>query len=583
MSDFSALSVGLSGLEASQMELDVVGQNVANADTAGYIEEDVDLASATSVQDSGYASSTSGLPGDGVDIEGVQNTSDTYLAQQSYSAQADEGMLTAEQTGLEAVQDNFPDVTGSGISADLTTMWSAWSDLANDPSDESDQETVVQDATSVTDALNQTSSALSTLSSETVQDATTTLQQVNQYASQLASLNQQIAAAGSGSSSAASLEDQQNEIISELSSDLGVTVSYNSDGTANVYAGTEALVSGTTSQSLSLTNTGTSTDPSYALVWSNDQSTYQPSSGSLAGMLEVVNTYVPQYQSGLDTVAQSLMGSVNYLMSTGYDADGSAGQPFFLGTGASDIEVNPAIVDDPSLIASASSPVSAGSTGTSALASSTTITTGSDDTLNYTLGGTAETLTIPAGTYSASDLAAAVESASGGNLTATVDSSGDLVLAGSGGQTVSVSGGDAASGLGFSVATNNDGTIAAEVGELPNSESVTMLEPSGGWQNGLSATDWTTGATETTGTEADYAQNQLVTSVGQATSDVSSALTDQQTTTSDVNSALQSATGVNTDQQMADMVLYENAYDASAKFISTVGTVLQSLISMVNS
>ena len=581
MSDFSALTVGLSGLEANQMGLDVVGQNVANADTAGYVDEQLNLSASPMVQQSQYAGSASGLPGNGVQVAGVERMSNTFLQQQSYAAQADQGTLTAEQTGLQSIQNNFPDLSGSGVSAELTQLWSDWSNLANNPSSQPTRATLVQDATSLTSSLNQTYSALSALSSQTVQDVTTTLQQVNQYAKQIASLNQQILAAGSGSTSVADLQDQRDAIISKLSKDLGVTVGYNSNGTANVYSGTEALVSGSSYQALSVANTTTSGGAAYSLVWSQDGSSYQPSSGSVAGMLEVANTYVPQYQGSLDQVAQSLAGSVNYLMSTGYDLNGNPGQPFFLGTGASNIEVNPKVAADPSLIAAASTPVQAGSTASSALATSTTITS-SNDTLNYMLGTASETFTIPAATYSPSQLAAALQSASGGNLTATINASGDLALAGAGGQAVSVTGGDAASALGFLVASNQDGAVAASVGELPNTQNVTISVPSGGWQSGLSATVWTAGATQSSGTEADYAFNQLVTSVGQATSNVNTGLANQQAVTTNINSALQSATGVNTDQEMTNMVMYQNAYDASAKFISTVQTVLSSLISMVH-
>jgi len=193
-------------------------------------------------------------------------------------------------------------------------------------------------------------------------------------------------------------------------------------------------------------------------VWSADNTSYQPSSGEVAGMLDVLNNYVPGYQQSLDQVAQSLMGSVNYLMSTGYDQAGDAGAPFFLGTGASDIEVNPALAADPADIAANAVPTPAGSS-----------------------------------------------------------------------------------------ATNEDGTIAAEVGELANSETATLAVPAGGWAAGGSAAAWATA-----------------------------------TITTNVNSALQSATGVNTDQELTNMVMYQNAYDASAKFISTVDSLLQSLISMVN-
>lgn len=490
MSDFSELGVGLSGLQAQQMGMDTVGENVANADTPGYVSEVVNLGAVGSVQHQGFDQSATALPGDGVDVIGVSRMSNSYLQQRSYSEQATQGMLAAQQKGLQAVQQNFPEPSSTGLSAQLTQFWQDWSSLANNPADIPTRATLIQAASGLTSTLNQTSTALSSLSQQTTQQISSTLSQVNQYASQIASLNQSISAAGvSGNGTVNEMEDQRDQLVSQLSSQLGVSVSYNADGSVNLTSGSEALVSGDNHQTLSLSSSG----PPYSLVWSQDQSTAQPSSGALAGMLDVVNNYVPGYQNQLDQVAHSLMGSVNYLMSTGYDLNGNTGSAFFVGTGASDIQVNPAVAANPSLIAAASSPTPAGST-----------------------------------------------------------------------------------------ATNQDGTVAAEVGELPNSQTATLAQPAGGWAAGGSAGAWSSGATTATGSEADVAYNQLVSSVGQATSSVSTSLSNQQAVTTNVNSALQSATGVNTDEELTKMVMYQNAYEASAKFISTVDNILQSLISMVH-
>lgn len=92
-------------------------------------------------------------------------------------------------------------------------------------------------------------------------------------------------------------------------------------------------------------------------------------------------------------------------------------------------------------------------TAAGAAATSTTITQGTNDTLTYNLDGVAKSLTIAAGTYSASQLAAAVQSASGGNLTASIGANGDMALSTTAqGSLVSlqVTGGDGASALGFS-------------------------------------------------------------------------------------------------------------------------------------
>ncbi len=494
MSDFSDLGVGLSGLEAAQVGLDTVGQNVANASTPGYVDERAQLGAVGSVQYPGFDQSASKLPGDGVEVEGILRLDNTYLQTRSYTEQGYQGALSAQQSGLQAVQQIFPEPSSNGISSQLTKFWQDWSTLASNPADGPTRSMLVEDATTLASSLNQASRSLATVGQQTLQELGATLQQVNTTASQVAALNQSIlqGTAGRGTVGNASvneLEDQRDQLVSQLSSQLGLRVTYNNDGTVNIYAGSEALVWGNSSQQLSLSSSG----PPYSLVWSNDGSSFQPTSGGLAGMLTTLNQYLPTYQQGLDQVAQSLMGSVNELMSTGYDLYGNPGAPFFLGTGASDIQVNPAVAADPGKIAAAASPVPAGSG-----------------------------------------------------------------------------------------ATNEDGTVAAQVGELPNSSQVTLLEPAGGWASGGSASAWGTGSTTVTGTEADVAYNQLVSGIAQATASVNSQLTAQQAVTTNVNAALQSATGVNTDEELTNMVMYQNAYDASAKFISTVDATLQSLVQMVN-
>jgi flagellar hook-associated protein 2 len=131
-------------------------------------------------------------------------------------------------------------------------------------------------------------------------------------------------------------------------------------------------------------------------------------------------------------------------------------------------------------------------TSASAPAASTTITAGSNDTLTYDLDGTAESLTIPAGTYTPASLAAAVQKASGGNLTASVNSSGAIVVstaAQGSATTLQITGGDAAGALGFSslptsVATGTDGVVTVDgvantLSNFSPNQAVTLNGPGG--------------------------------------------------------------------------------------------------------
>src|SRR5271155_1141903 len=108
MSDFSALSVGLSGLEAQQAAENTVGQNVANANTPGYDDETVQLGAVPATQTVGFYTKGT-APGDGVAVDGIERLTDSYLQSQSYTEQGNQGVLTAQQSGLQAVQQNFPE------------------------------------------------------------------------------------------------------------------------------------------------------------------------------------------------------------------------------------------------------------------------------------------------------------------------------------------------------------------------------------------------------------------------------------------------------------------------------------------
>ncbi|HTW09121.1 MAG TPA: flagellar filament capping protein FliD [Acidimicrobiales bacterium] len=130
-------------------------------------------------------------------------------------------------------------------------------------------------------------------------------------------------------------------------------------------------------------------------------------------------------------------------------------------------------------------------TGSSAPATSTTINS-SNDTLDYTLDGNTQSITIASGTYNASQLAAAVAAASGGQLTASVNSSGDMVIStatqGSS-QTLEITGGTASSALGFGTvptaqATGSDGIVTVDgvtndLNDFSPGQAVTLNGPGG--------------------------------------------------------------------------------------------------------
>jgi len=372
--------MGSQALNAQQLAIQTIGNNLSNVNTAGYVRE------RTNLTESDTMMTSSGEQGTGVTVSNIESLRDSLLdglVQQSLGSQGyadDQASLTS--TVQTALGENFSSsstsssssTTSSGaIQSALSNLFSSLQSLSASPTDPTARQQVVQDATAVSTALNGAYSRLQSTQGQIATDAGSITGQINQLSTSIASLNQQITSVQSASGgSADELVDERSEDISQLSSLVNVTATPQSDGTVTVAladAPSVVLVSGVngggagTTQSLSVSYDPTSSTPlTVSGSTSGALGAGIPSSGSLGSHLEVANVLIgaPAADGGtgllgqLDDVASSLMSQMNTANKAGYDLNGNAGTAFFTGTGAGDIAVASNIANNPSLIAAAS-------------------------------------------------------------------------------------------------------------------------------------------------------------------------------------------------------------------------------------
>src|SRR5260370_28037859 len=158
-STFSALNTALSALTAQKLALDIVGQNVANANTDGYARQQVNLQSAGSVSRSVFAVSDA-TAGGGVSVAGVSRVRDTFLEAQDRLAHGQNAFLAEAQRTYA----NLEQLTGApgttGLQSQLSSMWSAWQDVANNPGEPAARSALLGAATTVADTLNASSAGI---------------------------------------------------------------------------------------------------------------------------------------------------------------------------------------------------------------------------------------------------------------------------------------------------------------------------------------------------------------------------------------------------------------------------------------
>jgi flagellar hook-associated protein 1 FlgK len=342
-SEFAAIGVGLGGMEAAREELDVTGNNIANANSPGYVRETVDLASEPAPTPTLLM--PGGGAGQGVVILGTTRLTDATADAQDLSAQGSAGAANETQSLLSQAQAALNEPGSSGISSQLASFWSQWDAVANNPTDQGARTTLLANASTLATSFNQTAAALDQVRSSATGGAEADVAQVNQLAAQVATLNSEVVTAQAGGSDAAGLADQRSNVVNQLAQLLGVSTRAESNGALDVLVGSELLVQGTNAATV----TGTA-DPStgtLTLTWP-DSSTVA-AGGQLGALVQAVNTTLPGYLSQLDNAAMALENTVNTQQAAGVTWTGvgtpaqasAPGQALFSGTGAASLAVAP--------------------------------------------------------------------------------------------------------------------------------------------------------------------------------------------------------------------------------------------------
>ncbi len=342
------LSIGASGLRAYREALATTGDNVANAQTAGYVRRGLRLAEAPTVGSTPLQSSSNG-PG-GVMIAGVTRAVDVWLADDARlsSGIAERSAARAQWLGAaEMALDDGPD--GFGQSA--TALFNASDALAVDPSSTPARLQFLQSVEGAASALRRTSAQLGSVSAGIAADAQNSVGNLNTNLASLEQVNDGLRRAREGSTHQASLLDQRDTLVNAISAILPVTIIVEARQSVSLrMAGPGAPVlldqSGRAQASVSASATG---HLSFSL---SPGGAFTPAaSGRLAGLSDAAD-HVTSQRSELDVLAGQFATQINAAHQAGLDANGQAGLPLLTFSGsAATIAATPLL---PSQVAAAS-------------------------------------------------------------------------------------------------------------------------------------------------------------------------------------------------------------------------------------
>jgi len=319
--------ISVSALQAFQTAIAVTSNNIANADTAGYDDENVNLTSAVPTSAGGSAI------GGGVNVASVTRAFNQLNENQLNSSQSGLSQLDSLQTYTNQI-DNIVGTTAGGLSTALTNYYSAWSTVANDPTSSASRQALLDQAQSVASSLSSTNGQLQTLNTGINAGITQDVTQINSLTTAISSLNQQIVStqAGAGGQAPNSLLDQRGQLVSTLSQLIGVSTTTDTNGAINLFVGNgqPLVLEGTTTQLTTVPNQfnasqleiSTSTDNGNVISGNI-------TSGDLGGLLAARTQAVDPAINQLGQIATALSVSANSQQNAGLDLTGSLGKNLF--------------------------------------------------------------------------------------------------------------------------------------------------------------------------------------------------------------------------------------------------------------
>jgi flagellar hook-associated protein 1 FlgK len=324
----SFLSTSVTGLLAFQRAIDATSQNISNVSTPGYSRQRVELSARPAQQ---FAN---GWVGNGVQVNTTARVYDDLLADQVRVASSGFSSLDSYSTFMNRVNDMFSNTT-TGLTPSLQKFANAMQDVANNPTNSSSRQVLISEANGLTQRLQSYNTQLAELGKQIESSITGEATEITTLSQGIANLNDQIAAAYARANQPPNdLLDQRDLLIDQLSQHVDISTVKQGDGQINVFIGSgQPLVVG--KEASSIVATTDPYDPSRHTIGLKGPGgtpvdiTGSITGGSLGGTMAFRSEVLDPTRNALGRISVVLTDTINEQHKAGIDLSGNAGTDLF--------------------------------------------------------------------------------------------------------------------------------------------------------------------------------------------------------------------------------------------------------------
>ncbi len=353
---FGILNIGKLALSAEQKALSVTSQNIANVNTPGYARQEAVFETTVPLD------GAPGQVGTGVRIGEVRRMIDLFIESQVTAGASNLGRLEVDQRTLSRIEALFSDAEGTGIGKTLSEFFAALQDLANHPQGAAERTALLEQSKTLAARFVSIDTEMRQIQKDLDGEIKGVIGDVNDLATRIADLNGEIARAELSGQKANDLRDERGRLLNDLSGKIEIQSFENDRGEVSVFiAGGKPLVESNNASLLRAVPNGDNNGFS-GVVFDSGGSTVDITAslagGRLKGLVDLRDNTIPGYIDRLDQLAAGMVNEVNRQHRVGFGLDGSTGRDFFsplaptvLGQSANTgVSTVTATVNDPSLL-----------------------------------------------------------------------------------------------------------------------------------------------------------------------------------------------------------------------------------------
>ena len=321
----SMLNIGTSALLTTQASLSTTSNNISNVNTDGYNRQRVIQGTQTPNFEGGY------YIGSGVTVNSVERIFDSFLSDQVRIFTSQEKSFSTFSTFASQVDDllGAPELS---LSSGLQGFFDAVQDVADDPTSIPARQVMLTEADTLAKRFNTLDTQLNAFNQQVNVNLDSAIKDVNILSQGIADLNQAITEASGGAGVAPNdLMDQRDQLINQLSGYISVSTNVQSNGAINVFIGNgQALVVGQSAIALKvITNPLDTTRSEVGYGPSSINVSSQLTGGSIGGLLSVRQDVIDPARAEIDALAAGMINTINAQHTVGLTLDGNTGGNFF--------------------------------------------------------------------------------------------------------------------------------------------------------------------------------------------------------------------------------------------------------------